>query len=90
MKKLIIFVFVLLNGCSSPTPVIVKPEFPKVPSNLLETCPDLQKVDPTTEKLSEVLPVIVDNYGTYYTCKIKINAWIEWYKTEKILEENAE
>jgi hypothetical protein len=79
MKHLIIVVVLLITGCSS-VPVIMK--FPDVPKDMLEACPDLKSV-PETTKLSEVLPVVVDNYGQYYTCKDTVDSWIEWYKSQK-------
>lgn len=79
MKHLIIVAVLLIAGCTS-IPVAVK--FPDVPKDMLEACPDLKTV-PETNKLSEVLPVIVDNYGQYYMCKDSVDNWIEWYKSQK-------
>jgi hypothetical protein len=84
MKHLIIVAVLLITGCSS-VPITVK--FPDVPKDMLETCPDLKLV-PETTKLSEVLPVIVDNYGQYYTCKDTVDNWIEWYKSQKKIFDN--
>jgi len=28
------------------------------------------------------------NYGTYYECAVKTDAWIEWYQKQKIIFEN--
>lgn len=80
MKKLLLLIpALLLTGCLT-TPV--KRNFPEVPKELMEACPDLKAV-PETEKLSEVLKVVVDNYGQYHECKIKVDTWVEWYKTQK-------
>jgi hypothetical protein len=79
MKHLILVAALLVAGCTS-VPVVVK--FPDVPKDMLETCPDL-KLIPETTKLSEVLPVVVDNYGQYYTCKDTTDSWIDWYKSQK-------
>lgn len=80
MKKLAIIIpLLLLVGCTA-TPV--KRNFPEVPKELMESCPDLKTVD-TTEKLSDVLKVVVDNYGQYHECRIKVDTWVEWYKTQK-------
>jgi hypothetical protein len=84
MKHLIIVAVLVITGCSS-VPVAVK--FPDVPKDMMETCPDL-KLAPETTKLSEVLPVIVDNYGQYYTCKDTVDNWIEWYKSQKKIFDN--
>ena len=82
MKRLILILTVLtLVGCSTAVPVVMK--FPDVPQEMLNTCPDLKTIDPNTKKLSEVVGVVVDNYGMYYDCKATNDDWIEWYKTQK-------
>jgi len=79
MKRLIIVAVLLITGCTS---VPVVPKFPDVPKDMLVSCPDL-KLIPETTKLSEVLPVVVDNYGQYYTCKDSVDSWIDWYNSQK-------
>lgn len=79
MKKFILLAAVMLVGC---TAVPVKQKFPEVPSELLETCPDLKQTQPT-EKLSDVLKVVVENYGQYHECRLKADTWVEWYKTQR-------
>ncbi len=87
MKRLLLLMpVVLLTGCLVTTPV--KRNFPEVPKELMEACPDLKKTDPT-EKLSEVLKVVVDNYSQYHECKIKVDTWAEWYKTQKDIFESV-
>ena len=81
MRKLLLLIPVLLlTGCFTTAPV--KRNFPEVPQELMESCPDLKTV-PDTEKLSDVLKVITDNYGQYQECRIKVDTWVEWYKTQK-------
>jgi hypothetical protein len=83
MKKILILFFVLiLSGCVT-TQTNVQMTFPEVPDDLMKACPDLKTVDTSTDKLSDILPVIVDNYGTYYECKVKVDTWIEWYNKQK-------
>jgi hypothetical protein len=79
MKHLILVTALLITGCTS---VPVMPKFPDVPNDMLVSCPDL-KLIPETTKLSEVLPVVVDNYGQYYTCKDSVDSWIDWYNSQK-------
>jgi hypothetical protein len=87
MKRLLLVLpVILLSGCLITTPV--KRNFPEVPKELKEACPDLKKTEPT-EKLSEVLKVVVDNYGQYHECKIKVDTWVEWYKTQKEIFESV-
>ncbi len=76
---LVPFIFVL-SGCLTTAPV--KRNFPEVPKELMEACPDLKLTEPT-DKLSDVLKVVVENYGQYHECKIKVDTWVEWYKTQK-------
>jgi hypothetical protein len=81
MKKLTILLFVLLTGCASS--VAVKMSFPDVPDNLKTACPDLKTVDESTTKLSEVIGVVSSNYSEYYTCKDRVDNWVEWYNNQK-------
>ena len=86
MKKILLIIPVLLlSGCLA-TPV--KRTFPDVPEDLKVACPDLAMLEPTT-KLSEVVSVVVKNYGQYQECQIKSETWIEWYKTQKEIFESV-
>jgi hypothetical protein len=84
MKLLLIVPVLLLTGCLS-TPV--QRSFPEVPEELKVSCPDLMLLEPTT-KLSEVVSVVSKNYGQYQECQIKVDTWIEWYKTQKQIFES--
>ena len=85
MKRLILITALVITGCASTVPIIEK--FPDVPKDMLITCPDLAQI-PETNKLSEVLPVVADNYGQYYTCKDTVDSWIDWYNTQKKIFDN--
>ena len=80
MKLALLLMPLLLAGCLS-TPV--NRTFPAVPDDLKIACPSLQEVDSDTTKLSTVVTVVVENYGSYQECKIKVDTWIEWYKDQK-------
>ena len=84
MRTLLLVSLIALSGCSTTVPVTVK--FPDVPVELMKACPDLKQTEPTP-KLSEVLKVVTDNYSQYYECRVKLDSWIEWYKTQKQLFE---
>lgn len=86
MKKLLLIVPVLLLTACLSTPV--KRSFPEVPEELKVACPDLMMLEPTT-KLSEVISVVTKNYGQYQECQIKVDTWIEWYKTQKEIFESV-
>jgi hypothetical protein len=77
---------ILLTGCLN-TPVAR--HFPEVPEELKTACPSLEQVDPNTTKLSEVVRVVTDNYTQYHECRVKVDAWIEWYKTQRSIFEEV-
>jgi hypothetical protein len=74
-----ILLTLLLTGCTT-VPVVAK--FPEAPSQLLEACPELQKLNDQA-KLSDISKTAVLNYTTYYQCTSKTEAWIDWYRTQK-------
>lgn len=87
MKKLLLILpAILLTGCLTTAPV--KRNFPEVPTELMEACPDLKQTNDTT-KLSEVLKVVTDNYSQYHECQIKVDTWIEWYNSQKQIFETV-
>jgi hypothetical protein len=79
MKTLIMILSALaLTAC-----IPVERNFPDVPEELKSACPDLAQVDPNTTKLSEVVRTVTDNYSRYHECQVRVDAWIEWYNTQK-------
>ena len=68
-----------LAGC---TTVPLDRNFPDVPPELLERCPDLQQT-PETDKLSGVLGVVNENYGLYHRCQDRNGKWIDWFKEQR-------
>jgi len=81
MKYAIVALILCLTGCASTVPVTMS--FPQVPEELKTTCPDLKILPEGTTKLSEVVTVVTENYGQYQECKIKIDAWTQWYNSQK-------
>jgi uncharacterized lipoprotein YajG len=82
MKSLVLVVSAfLLTGCLGTAPV--KRNFPEVPQELMTACPDLKQIDKGTDKLSKVIEVVTDNYAQYHECRVKVDMWIDWYKTQK-------
>ncbi len=81
IKIFSILPIIFLVGCSTTVPV--KRNFPEVPAELMATCPALKTVEKDTKQLSKILSVVTDNYAQYHECKIKIDSWIEWYKSQK-------
>ena len=87
MKKLLILLplVLLLSACDES--IAVKPVWPQVPDELKAACPDLKQVKPETDKLSDVIDIVVDNYSQYHDCQDKVDMWVEWYnKQQKIYE----
>ena len=88
MKNLaLIFLLLILSGCATKVPVAMK--FPAAPESLLITCKDLEQVKPNEEQLSEMLKVVVTNYGQYHECRAKVEAWIDWYKSQKEIHDSV-
>ena len=82
----VVLLSLLLTGCSTVVPVTNT--FPNAPSDIaLVRCPQLQKIADNAQ-LSDVAKTVTVNYGTYYECAVKTDAWIEWYKIQKQIFEN--
>ena len=85
--KYAVLLAVLLSACSTVVPVTAK--FPEPPGRGAMTgCPALQKLRDDA-KLSDVANTVTVNYGTYYECAVRADAWQEWYQIQKIIFEKA-
>ena len=76
-----------LTGCATSVPVIAR--FPDVPTQLLEKCPQLQKINKEQVSIVDLTGTVVGNYTTYYECAVKSDSWIEWYNTQKKIYESV-
>jgi hypothetical protein len=85
MKFKIVALTLLLTACTS---IPVDRKFPTVPAELQQSCPDLKLINPTT-KLSDVVDIVVTNYGQYKECQVKLDSWIDWYNTQKQIFESV-
>ena len=82
----VVLLSLLLAGCSTVVPVTQK--FPDAPGNMAMTaCPQLQKLQDDA-KLSDISKTVSVNYGTYYECAVKTDAWIEWYQKQQQIFNN--
>ena len=82
--KYLLLSLLLLTGC---TTVPITARFPEAPGLQSQTaCPNLKKLEEKTQ-LSEIAKTITVNYTEYYTCAVKLDAWIEWYAKQKIIFE---
>lgn len=80
MKNKLLLISLFLTGCATVVPVTVK--FPDAPSSLLEPCSSLKQTQ-NTDKMSDVLVIVVDNYTEYSKCSAKVDAWSNWYTQQK-------
>ena len=90
IKLFFLVVFIILaflaTGCSTVVPVTA--QFPEAPGIMTMTpCPQLQKIAEDA-KLSDISKTITVNYGTYYECAVKTDAWIEWYQKQQQIFNN--
>ena len=82
-----VFVLAMCSGCSTPVPVTAK--FPEPPGRgAMTACPALQKLKDDA-RLSDVANTVTINYGTYYECAVKADAWQEWYEIQKRIFEGV-
>ena len=92
VSSLIIFAIVVMlvfaiTGCSTAVPVSAR--FPEPPGKgAVTACANLQKLS-NGAQLSDVANTVAINYGTYYECAVKVDAWQEWYGVQKIIFEKA-
>ena len=86
MKYIILSLAVFLSACSTPVPV--KQKFPDVPKALIERCESLKKIEGDRVAITEMLKVVVQNYGMYYECAAKVDGWNDWYLEQKRIYES--
>jgi hypothetical protein len=87
MKYALLILAVFLTACSTPVPV--KQKFPEVPTALVERCESLKKVEGDRVAITEMLKVVVQNYGMYYECAAKVDGWNDWYLEQKRIYESV-
>jgi hypothetical protein len=84
VRYLLLLPTLLLTGC-----LTTAPKFPDIPPELTKACPELNEVANGTVELSKVLDVVVVNYSTYYECRVKVDAWLQWHKEQKEIFDKA-
>jgi uncharacterized lipoprotein YmbA len=87
MKYIILGLALVLAACSTPVPVSQR--FPDVPKALVERCESLRKVEGDRVAITEMLKVVVQNYGMYYECAAKVDGWNDWYLEQKRIYESV-
>ena len=92
VSSMIIFAIVIMlvlaiTGCSTAVPVTAR--FPDPPGSLAtQSCAELQNLKEDA-RLSDISRTVTVNYSSYYECAVKTDAWIEWYKIQKIIFEGV-
>ena len=86
MKIAIVALTFLISSCTV-VPGDIK--FSTIPTELQQACPDLKTINTETTKLSEVVDIVVTNYGQYKECQVKVDSWVEWYNTQKQIFESV-
>ena len=87
MKYSILGLALVLAACSTPVPVSQR--FPDVPKALVERCESLRKIEGDRVAITEMLKVVVQNYGMYYECAAKVDGWNDWYTEQKRIYESV-
>ena len=87
MKYIILGLALVLVACSTPVPVSQR--FPDVPKSLVERCESLKKIEGDKVAITEMLKVVVQNYGMYYECAAKVDGWNDWYLEQKRIYESV-
>jgi uncharacterized lipoprotein YmbA len=87
MKYALLILAVFLTACATPVPI--KQRFPDVPKALVERCENLRKVEGDKVAITEMLKIVVQNYGMYYECAAKVDGWNDWYLEQKRIYESV-
>jgi hypothetical protein len=87
MKWLLAISVVMLSACTTVVPVAQK--FPEAPEQTLKLCPQLSTVPEGQTSITELLKVVVANYGTYYECAVRHDGLVEWYHVQKKIHEGV-
>jgi hypothetical protein len=86
MKYIVLSLALVLAACST---IPVKQKFPEVPKALVERCESLKKIEGDRVAITEMLKVVVQNYGMYYECAAKVDGWNDWYQEQKRIYESV-
>lgn len=80
---LVLPVVFFMAACTTKVYVpIPPPGFPDIGVKMNYKCPELELAK-NSEKLSELLSTVANNYGTYHTCRAAVDAWHQWYQEQK-------
>lgn len=88
MKYCLISVLIFLSGCSTIS-VPVSQKFPNAPPELLKSCENLNTLN-DSNKINDLLKVVVENYKLYYECANRVDGWKLWHSTQKEIFEKSD
>ena len=86
MKKYLIVPLFFLVGCVS---VPVERTWPNAPESLQAKVPALKEVPPNANA-SEVIDVVIENYGLYHDLASRLKGWQQWYIDQKKIFESTQ
>lgn len=93
MKYFILLVALFLSGCSLFGPryaPVEPPKWPEAVPALVEKCKELQQMEISgTASITDILKIVVQNYGFYHQCSYKVDGWNKWYEEQKKNYEEA-
>ena len=83
MKKLVCLIFLLLSACATQKVAPVLPDFPAVPTDLMQPAPELLELAPDKRNLSDLIENTNDNYVQFYILKERYEEWQNWYRSQQ-------
>jgi len=87
MRLLVVLLTAItISGCGMMAKLIpAKPQWPEVPKELTEKCPDLKTIEGNQIAVTDLLKRVVENYTLYYECSLKNDGWNDWYVKQRDL-----
>lgn len=79
-------IVISLSGCGTLFTKAAK--FPDTPEELTTECADLTLHTETDGKLTSTMTIVVENYSKYYQCSEKQKGWIDWYNSQKKINDD--
>jgi hypothetical protein len=93
MKYLSLILVIFVSGCSLFGPrhaPVNPPKWPDATPALIEKCKELQQLELTNQAtITDILRTVVQNYGFYHQCSLKVDGWNKWYEEQKRIYEEA-
>ena len=91
MKQyLIIFMVAMLVGCAANRPAPVKLKWPEVPQDMMQPPEELEPLDASKTRLSDLIDNANVNYSKYYLLKDRYEAWQQWYRSQQQIYQGAQ